>query len=153
MDESADHASNVTVAVPPGLPRGIEKSGKGFRVTVSVGGVPKRQSGFATLDTALAARDELDGEAKELRERKKHTGMLVGTLDNVPAGSLTNNGTVQVVGYYGTRTRPTNWGINSKLVKGVVKYSARRWVKGKMRWGGMHDSIEAAIVARDALGP
>ena len=42
-------------------------------------------------------------------------------------------------------------GITTKLVRGEIRYSARKWVDGKMRWGGMHATFQEAVAARDAL--
>ena len=135
-------------------PRGIEKTGHGYRVTVSVGGVPKRRGTFETIEQATVVRDQLDIEAKFVREQRRRgakgsSGQShIGTLDEAAKRDmkLTESG-----GASREEEPPSRWGIESRLVRGEVKYAARRWVRGKMRWGGVHASLEEAIKARDAL--
>lgn len=135
---------------PEKLPRGIEKTGNTYRVTVSVGGKPQRRSKVTTIDEALAWRDELDKQAAEMRTSRMHIrkGLKrsIGTLGDVSVGyMLTSNGHATPV------ARDPNWGIASRLKGSEIQYSARCWVDGKMRWGGMHANIEDARAARDKL--
>lgn len=130
--------------------RGIESSGTGYRVTISVGGVPKRLSGFETQMEAVAARDQLDSEARLVREMK---GMAHKRKRAPPAVcSLERASTLGIrFDSQNEETPTTASGITTKLVRGEMRYSARKWVDGKMRWGGMHATLQDAVAARDAL--
>lgn len=139
------------------LPRGIEKNHKTYRVTVSVGGVPVRRTGFPTVQEAITERDELDARAKYLRDqrqtgkkKKKNTVTTVTALDQVSNLGIqlapTSAGTVR------NAQKPTNHGIDSRVMNnGAVKFSVRVSLNGKMKWGGSHNSFEEAVAARNLL--
>lgn len=144
------------------LPRGIERSGTAYRVTISIAGVPERRHRIPTLPEAITIRDELDARAKLVRTQRrlgkaKTPPVLVGTLMQASAvgASLASNGKGIVKGGKGMygygNNRPASWGIESRLVRDVVKYAVRVWVKGKMRWGGTFETLEEALAARDVL--
>jgi len=126
--------------------RGIEKSGKTYRVTISVGGVSKRVHKLSSLEKALECRDALDAEAKSIREQRHRSTSKIGTLHDASFRSmaLSSTGSASV-------KKSDSWGITSRLVRGKVRYAARCWMEGKMQWCGTHDSLELAIAARNAL--
>lgn len=142
------------------LPRGIEKNHKTYRVTVSVGGVPVRRTGFPTVQEAITERDELYARAKYLRDqrqtgkkKKKNTVPTVTALDQVSNLGIqlapTSAGTVGTVR---NAQKPTNHGIDSRVMNnGAVKFSVRVSLNGKMKWGGSHNSFEEAVAARNLL--
>lgn len=119
--------------------RGIEKVGKRYRTTVSVGGVPRRRGAFDTLAEAVAARDALDFEAAFIREHKKR--------GKKPADPSTAECTAEPSSALPLDER----GVRSRLVRGEVRFAVRKWTCGKMRWGGVHATLEEAMRARDAL--
>lgn len=141
------------------LPRGIEKNHKTYRVTVSVGGVPVRRSGFPTVEEAITGRDELDARAKHLRDqrqtgKKKKNVPTVTTLDQVSNLGIqlapTSAGTVGAL--WAPVKKPTNHGIDSRVTNnGAIKFSVRVSLNGKMKWGGSHNSFEEAVAARNLL--
>lgn len=134
-------------------PRGIERVGKHFRVIVSVSGRRIRIGKILNLEAAIVERDRLDAMAEQARDDRKQTTLIskkprprsvISLYDVATLGMSPSVAT-------GKPRKSTMRGISSIFSRGQIKYVVRRWVDGKSQYAGTHDTLEKAVIARDAV--